>query len=100
MKRALASILLCAALSGCISRPVVSVPPARCASLIPASWAEGVEAEPIPDTSGLSEFEQIKAWAKAYIGMGGQLEKANGRTADTVAIIARCETLMNEARAD
>lgn len=100
MKRLLATVVLCAGLSGCISRPVVSVPPARCASLIPASWAEGVDAEPVPDTSGMSAIDQIKAWATAYVGMGGQLEKANGRTADTVAIIARCETLMNEARAD
>ncbi len=97
-------IALCAALAltltGCISRPVVTSPPARCASLVPPSWAEGVEATPVPDTSDLSLLDQLKAWAGAYVAMGGQLQKANGRTADAVQIVQRCEEMVNEARPD
>lgn len=100
MNRALIAAALALALTGCISRPIVSTPPARCASLIPDSWSEGVEAAPVPDTAQLTLLDQVKAWASAYVAMGGQLEKANGRTADTVTIVQRCETLVNEARPD
>lgn len=40
----------------------------------------------------------IGPWASAYVGMSGQLEKANGRTADTIGIVATCERMVNEAR--
>jgi hypothetical protein len=32
--------------------------------------------------------------------MSGQLEKANGRTADAIAIVKDCERRANDARAD
>ncbi|WP_310530734.1 hypothetical protein [Novosphingobium sp.] len=34
---------------------------------------------------------QMKAWIVFATAEVGQLEKANGRTADTLAIIERCE---------
>jgi len=40
----------------------------------------------------------VKAWASAYVGMSGQLEKANGRTTDAIGIVERCETMVNAAR--
>ncbi len=101
-----ARITACAAvalsLTGCglISRPVVSQPPARCADLIPPSWSEGVEGEPVPDTAGLDLKGALQAWAAAYVGADGQLAKANGRTADTVSIVRQCEAMVNAARAD
>lgn len=101
-----AKLLTCAVLAisvagcGLISRPVVSQPPARCASLIPDSWSDGVEAAPVPDTAGMSPLDMVKAWAGAYVEQGGQLAKANGRTADTVVIVQRCEDMVNAARAD
>lgn len=102
MKRIATCAVLAISLTGCglISRPVVTIPPARCASLIPDSWAEGVEAAPVPDTADLSLLDQVKAWAGAYVEQGGQLAKANGRTADTIEITRRCEELVNSARPD
>lgn len=102
MKHLFTCTVLALALTGCgiISRPVVSMPPARCASLVPSSWSEGVDATPVPDTAGLTALEAIQAWAGAYVGMSAQLEKANGRTSDTVEIVSRCEELVNAARAD
>lgn len=40
----------------------------------------------------------IAPWAGAYVGMSGQLEKANGRTSDAMGIQRRCEQQVNEAR--
>lgn len=76
----------------------MTIPPARCADLIPDTWAAPVAATPVPDTQGLSPLDTIKAWAGAYLGMSGQLAKANGRTADTMHIVRTCENLANAAR--
>ena len=94
-------LLLSAVLSlpACADKPsIVTTPPAACSRLIPETWAEGVPAAPVPDTDGLSLLEQVKAWATAYVAQGGQLAKANGRTADTVGIVSRCEAMVNGAR--
>jgi hypothetical protein len=40
----------------------------------------------------------IAPWAAAYVGMSGQLDKANGRTADAIGIVRTCEAMVNEAR--
>lgn len=37
-------------------------------------------------------------WASAYVGSDGQLDKANGRTMDAIAIMSECERLLNESR--
>jgi hypothetical protein len=39
-----------------------------------------------------------KLWAQSYVGMSGQLEKANGRTGDAIAIMHQCEAQVNAAR--
>lgn len=110
----IARIALCAALAlsltACGNRPVISSPPARCSSLIPDGWSEGVEATPVPDNApALAQLigrpltaeaaaQIIAPWASAYLMMGSQLQKANGRTADTVQIVQRCEEMVNAAR--
>lgn len=87
------------------------IPPASCSKIVPDSWREGVEAAPIPDNTPIAEWlgkplTQVMAaailapWAAGYTAMSGQLEKANGRTVDTIDIIVRCETLVNDARPD
>lgn len=95
------------ALAGCINRPVVSTPPADCASLVPAGWHDGVEAAPVPENAPVQLGQPLTAatvaaiigpWASAYVVMSGMLEKANGRTADAIDIVKRCETLVNKAR--
>ncbi len=89
----------------------MATPPATCNRLIPDSWKEGVQAAPIPSNAPVAEWigkplTQAMAaaiaapWAAAYVAMSGQLEKANGRTVDTIEIGATCEALANEARPD
>ena len=75
---------------GCTT--VASVPPARCSSLIPATWATGIDGASLPDGDALSD------WQKAFVAQSGQLSKANGRTADVISIVGGCETLINKAR--
>ncbi|SMF70473.1 hypothetical protein [Allosphingosinicella indica] len=58
---------------------------AGCASLIPAEWAVGVPGAPLP------EGNQVGDWIAFADAQTGQLDKANGRTADTIGIIERCE---------
>jgi hypothetical protein len=76
-------------LAACGPRPIVSVPPAACAKLLPADWTQGVPAEPIPADDD---------WASAYVGQTGQLAKANGRLSDAIGIFSRCEAMVNAAR--
>lgn len=80
------------AVSGCITRPVISTPPAACSTLVPQSWKEGIEGYPIPSGASLSE------WQAAFIGQAGRLEMANGRTKDVIGMQERCEALVNSAR--
>lgn len=87
------------ALAACVSRPVVDVPLASCASLIPSGWKAGVSGEPIPDT-GKTDLDAAKAYAQAFVGQTGKLEIANGRTADAISIIEKCEALANASRVD
>lgn len=40
----------------------------------------------------------IAPWASGYVAMDGQLQKANGRTTDAMAIQKNCEMMVNSAR--
>lgn len=64
--------------------PIVATPSA-CSSLIPDSWSAGVEAAPLPDGTTVGD------WIAFGDAQTGRLDVANGRQADTLAIIARCE---------
>jgi hypothetical protein len=88
-------------------RPIVMIPPARCADLVPKSWTEGVPAAPVPTnapvTLGVPLTLQIVAaiiapWANAYVAQDGQLDKANGRATDAISIVRECEAQANAAR--
>lgn len=77
----------------------VTTPPASCSSLVPKPWIEGVEGYPVPRFPNDPPADvELREWQKAFVGQSGQLEKANGRTADTVAIYENCERLINESR--
>lgn len=96
-KMLMLSVMLC--LPACASKPpILTTPPARCSTLLPDSWSEGVEAAPVPDTTGLDLLGQVKAWASAYVQADAALSKANGRTIDAVGIVKRCEDMINAAR--
>lgn len=81
---------LCALSAACQS--IVKTPPARCSSLIPKTWADGVPGAALP------AGDETADWQKAFVAQSGQLSKANGRTADVISIIGGCETLVNKAR--
>ena len=99
MNRSIACATMALTITACGPQVVVSTPPARCASLVPAGWSEGVEAAPAPETRGLTDpLAREQAWAGAYVAQDGQLRKANGRTADAIEIFARCEEMVNAAR--
>lgn len=79
--------LLCAtlALPACVGAPVIATTPAACSSLIPASWRLGVEGAELPGGNTVGD------WIAFADAQTGRLDVANGRTADTLAIIERCE---------
>lgn len=65
--------------------------PGACSSLIPESWRLGVEGAELPagDTVG--------DWIAFADAQTGKLDAANGRTADALAIVGRCEARDREA---
>lgn len=42
--------------------------------------------------------DALSDWQAAFVGQAGQVEKANGRTADAISIYEGCEKLVNGAR--
>ncbi|WP_298699179.1 hypothetical protein [uncultured Brevundimonas sp.] len=61
------------------------LPAANCSSLVPDSWRVGVPAPALPagDTAG--------DWIAYADQAVGQLDRANGRTSDALAIVTACE---------
>jgi hypothetical protein len=78
---------LCAmlALPACVSAGPILATPGACSTLIPDSWRAGVEGAPLPDG------ETVGDWIAFADAQTGRLDVANGRTADSLAIIERCE---------
>ena len=76
--------------AGCAT--VTTSPPAECLSFIPDSWREPIPGAPLPD--GID----ARAWMQFGIEQSGQLDKANGRSADILHIVRTCEANANKAR--
>jgi hypothetical protein len=55
-------------------------------------WQKPVEGAAVPDGTAVGD------WMAAFVAQAGQLEKANGRTTDTISIIKNCEDLINASR--
>ena len=87
---ALPLALLCAA-----CQTTVTTPPADCAAFIPDAWRKPVAGYPLPP---VDELDSPQAWQVFGVGQSGQLEKANGRTADVLHIFSECEKRANGAR--
>lgn len=95
-------------MTACAGTPaLVTIPPASCGKLIPSEYAKGVESARIPDNGALPVGETLTAeiaaaiiapWALAFLDQAGQLEKANSRTIETIAIVNDCEAKVNAAR--
>lgn len=93
--RTLPSILLSAALAGalsaCASQPVISRPASACSTLVPDAWRQGVPSADLPAQ------DAVGPWIAFGDAQTGQLDKANGRTADTITIVEKCEVRDAEA---
>jgi len=72
-------------LPGCVAAKHIALTPAACSTLVPTDWRAGVPAAPLPDGSTVGD------WIAFGDAQTGQLDKANGRTKDTIDIISRCE---------
>lgn len=79
--------LLCAmlALQACAGAPVIVATPSACSTLVPDAWREPVAGAPLPDG------ETVGDWIMFGDAQTAQLDKANGRTGDALAIVGRCE---------
>ena len=80
-------IPLCAMLplSACAGAPPIITTPNACSTLIPDSWREPVAGADLPEGNTVAD------WVAFGDAQTGQLDKANGRTTDALAIIGRCE---------
>jgi hypothetical protein len=69
----------------CAAGPPIVASPSACSTLIPDSWHKPVPGAEIPNGDTVGE------WIAFADAQTGQLDKANGRTADALGIIERCE---------
>lgn len=72
-------------LGACAGAPVIVATPSACSTLIPDSWRTPVPGADLPDGNTVGD------WIAFGDAQTAQLDKANGRTVDTLAIIGRCE---------
>lgn len=78
----LSPLLGCAA---CVGAPPIAAIPSACSTLIPASWRDPVLGAPLPAGRTVGD------WIAFGDAQTAQLDKANGRTADAIDIVAHCE---------
>lgn len=60
-------------------------PASDCSSLVPDTWRAGVPGADLPAGGTVGD------WIAFSDAQTGQLDKANGRTVDTLAIVGKCE---------
>lgn len=89
--RCAAALLTATSLSACVSAGPILATPSSCSSLIPDSWRLGVEGADLPNG------ETVADWIAFGDAQTGKLDAANGRTADTIGIVERCEARDQEA---
>lgn len=84
--------------------------PSACASLLPAEWAAGVDhgdmpapaaamPQPAPSQDAATlwknrygwALDEQKKWAAFGVSEANKVDQANGRTADAIGIVTRCE---------
>ena len=72
--------------------PIVTASAADCAGLLPASWKSGIAGADLPpDDASAGD------WIAFADAQTGRLDQANGRTADAISIVERCEAREREA---
>jgi hypothetical protein len=85
LKRLLLPLLAMLALQACVAGAPILATPGACSRLLPDSWRAPVAGAPLP------EGDTVGDWIAFADAQTGQLDKANGRTADAIGIIERCE---------
>ena len=85
----LLAMLACAACAG--GPPIVAASAASCSSLVPDNWKQGVAGADLPIGNVLAD------WIAFGDAQTGKLDQANGRTADAIAIVERCEARERDA---
>ena len=73
------------ALGACAGAPAIVATPSACSTLIPDSWHQPVPGADLPDGNTVGD------WVAFGDAQTAQLDKANGRTLDSLAVISRCE---------
>lgn len=94
-----ASLML--AVAGCAGSPVIVATPSACSELLPAEWEKGVGHATSPDAapakptdqSGLLAWtlNELKKWTGFAVEEAAHVDMADGRTADSIGIVRRCE---------
>lgn len=72
-------------LAACAGGPPIAATRAACSSLLPDEWRSGVPGAPLPEGNTVGD------WIAFGDAQTAQLDKANGRTADAIGIVERCE---------
>lgn len=72
-------------LTGCAGGSPIAATRAACSSLLPNEWRSGVPGAPLPEGNTVGD------WIAFGDAQTAQLDKANGRTADAIGIVGRCE---------
>jgi hypothetical protein len=74
------------ACTGCASAPLTIAAPSACSTLIPSSHRQPVPGADLPGPAATAGD-----WVAFGDAQTGQLDKANGHTADVIEIVERCE---------
>src|SRR5882757_4337838 len=78
-------------LAGC-APIVIQASASPCSALLPTNWVAGVPPVDLPASAKLADgHDDARPWQAGFVGQTGQLEIANGRYADAVGIVSRCE---------
>ncbi len=72
-------------LAACMGNATIIAAPSSCSTLIPETWREPVPGAPLPGGDTVGD------WIAFGDAQTAQLDKANGRTVDALAVIGRCE---------
>lgn len=75
-----------AVLTGCVTSGPILAEAGNCSSYIPTAWREPVPGADLPEGNSVGE------WISFADREAAQLDKSNGRLADTLHIVGECET--------
>lgn len=99
--RLMLALILMLAVPGCAGSVVIAASPNACASLLPTEWNKGVDHTDIPDAAPAKPADipgqlawtlgELKKWTGFGVSEANKLDQANGRTADAIGIVGRCE---------